>query len=174
MNHPRRSFVVRLLLDHAPDHNLIRMNLKTKKLSVTIPRRNLPKFDTTIEPKSCSASRITTATQNVFAVAQRDIEIARERGFSLNEIFTYDLLPTNPLFYGDFTTATHDKSKLFAELEKYLVSSAMTETRNISVDGLKAVTFIDSMSRIRQYTNLSHFNNFGAVVNSVVTAGIKS
>ena len=49
----------------------------------------------------------------------------------------------------------------------------MTETSNISVDGLKTVTFLDFMSKIRQYTNLSHFNNFGAVVNSVVTAGIK-
>ena len=81
MNHPRRSFVVRLLLDHAQDHNWIQMNLKTKKLSVTIPRCNPPKFDTTIEPKSCSASRITTATQKVLAAAQRDIEIARERVF---------------------------------------------------------------------------------------------
>ena len=44
-----------------------RFILKTKKLSVTIPRRNLPKFDTTIEPKSCSASRITTGTHKVFA-----------------------------------------------------------------------------------------------------------
>ena len=133
-----------------------------KKLSVTILRRNLPKFDTTIE--SCSASRIITGTHKVLAAAQRDIEIARERGLSLNEIFIYDLLPSNPLFYDDFTTTTHDKSKLVAELEKYLVSSAMTETSNIYVDGLKTVTFLDFMLKIRQYTNLSHFNNFGAVV----------
>ena len=49
----------------------------------------------------------------------------------------------------------------------------MTRTSNISVDGLKTVTFLDFISKIRQYTNLSHFISFGAVVNSVVTAGIK-
>ena len=82
-----------------------RFILKTKKLAVTIPRRNLPRFDTITETKS-SASRITTL--KVLAAAQRDLEIARDRGISLDEIFTYDFLLISPLFNGDFTSATSD------------------------------------------------------------------
>ena len=78
-----------------------RFILKTKKLAVTIPRRNLPRFDTITETKS-SASRITTP--KVTAAAQRDLEIARDRGISLDEIFTYDFLLISPLFNGDFTS----------------------------------------------------------------------
>ena len=59
------------------------------KLAVTIPKRNLPKFDTVVEIKP------STATPKMLAAAQRDIEIARERGMTLKEVFTQDYLPTS-------------------------------------------------------------------------------
>jgi len=77
-----------------------RFLLKTKKLAVTIPKRNLPKFDTVADPKCNAASYITTS--KALAAAQRDIEIVRERGMPLDEIFSHNLLPTQPTLLGRF------------------------------------------------------------------------
>ena len=97
------------------DYRQERFVLKTKKLAVTIPKRNLPKFDTVMSRKSSVTAPSTTP--KVLASAQRDIEVARERGMTLEDIITtYDHLPTNLLFYGDFTSATPDKNKLLVQI----------------------------------------------------------
>ena len=108
------------------------MNLKTKKLSITIPRRNLPKFDTTIEPSRAQHLESLPLHKKFLLRHNVTLKLPKNVFFLLNEIFTYDHLFTNPLFSGAFTTATHDKSKLVAELEKYLISSAMTETNEMN------------------------------------------
>jgi len=55
------------------------------------------------------------------AAAQRYIEIARESGMIIEEVFTHDHFPTSPLSDGDFTSATPDKTKRMAQLEMYLI-----------------------------------------------------
>ncbi|MES9880567.1 MAG: hypothetical protein ABW185_06755 [Sedimenticola sp.] len=145
-----------------------RFILKTKKLAVTIPKRNLPKFDSVMDSKTSTTA--CTTTPKVLAAAQRDIEIARERGMTLEEVFTHDHLPTSPLFDGDFTSATPDKSKLMNVLEAYITDDV--GDGDMSHDDLKTVTLIDFMSKVRQYPNLSQFGNFGGVVKKVISAGL--
>jgi len=58
-----------------------------------------------------------TTTPNVFAAVQRDIEIARERGINIEDVFSHDHLLNSHLFHGDFTSATPDQIKLEAQLE---------------------------------------------------------
>jgi len=102
--------------------------------------------------------------------AQRYIEIARERGITLKEVFTHDHLPTSPLFEGDFTSATHDKRKLMIQLHAYLADDVGTKIAELAHDGFKTITLLDFISIVRQYPNLSHFINFGGVVNKVLSA----
>ena len=104
------------------------------------------------------------------AAAQQDIEIARERGMTLKEVFTHDHLPTSPLFEGHVTSATHDKRKLMIQLQTYLTDDVGTRIAEFAHDGFKTITLLDFMSNVRQYPNLSHFTNFGGVVNKVLSA----
>ena len=61
--------------------------LKKKKLAVTICKLNVPKFDTVVDTKTNTA--FYTTTLKVLATAQRDFEIARKRGMTLEEVFTH-------------------------------------------------------------------------------------
>ena len=89
------------------------------KLAVTVHRRNLPNCDTVVDGKPNTASYITTP--KVLAAAQRDIEIARERELTLEEVWSHDHHLTSHLFDGDFTSVTPDKIKLVGQLEVYLI-----------------------------------------------------
>ncbi|MES9879864.1 MAG: hypothetical protein ABW185_03185 [Sedimenticola sp.] len=102
-------------------------------LAVTIPKRNLPKFDTVIYNKPSRTS--CTTTSKVLTAAQRVLEIARERGMTLEEVFMHDHLHTSPLFDGDFSFATPDKSKLMSLLETYITYDV--EVGDIPHDELK-------------------------------------
>ena len=62
-----------------------------------------------------------TTTPKLLGSAERDIEIARERWISLEEVLSHDHLLTSLLFDGDFTFVTPDKFKLVAQLEAYLI-----------------------------------------------------
>ena len=62
-----------------------------------------------------------TTTPKVLAAAQRDTEIARERGVTAEEVLSHDPLLTSHLFDGDFTSATRDNIKLVAQLWAYLI-----------------------------------------------------
>ena len=50
---------------------------------------------------------------------QRNVDVARERGISLAQVMEHDLLTTNILFDGDYTSKPDDKSVLVQELEKH-------------------------------------------------------
>jgi len=101
----------------------------------------------------------------VLAAAQRYIGIVRERGITLEEVFSYDHLPTSHLVDGDFTSATPDNSKRVAQLEAYLIDQFVVGIgeRSSIDDGLKTVTLLDVMPMVRQYINLSCFDQFGRV-----------
>ena len=58
-----------------------RFVLKANKLAVTIHKRNRSQSDTGVDTKPNTASY--TTTPKVLAAAPRDIEIARERGMTL-------------------------------------------------------------------------------------------
>ena len=75
---------------------------KIKKLSCTIPKRDLPQIDYRVQ------SELTTTTTSIspkmIAAAHRDIEIVRQRGMALDVIYGHDILPISTIFEGDLTS----------------------------------------------------------------------
>ncbi len=135
---------------------------KNTKLSATISKRNLPRLDY----KSSAETPVTTAvvSQKTLAAAQRDIDIVKERGMSLESIYSHDILPTSIIFEGDLASKP-EKSKLIAEMEKHL------EHDDMVFPGGEAVVVLDFMSKIRSFPNLSSFGTFANAIRCVLFAG---
>ena len=75
------------------------------------------------------------------------IEIAKQRGYSMAKILTYDILPQLPLFQGDYP-AEPDKSVLASEVEDMIPlfeKSAWEKNSTLSTH-----VILDSMSSVRQ------------------------
>jgi hypothetical protein len=77
---------------------------KSKKLSVTISKVNLPAFDSQGTTKKTSTEATKAVSTKDIASAQREAEIATLRGLSPEELYSHDLLQSSPLFFGEFTT----------------------------------------------------------------------
>ena len=78
---------------------------------------------------------------------QRNVDVARGRGISLAQVMKHDLLSTNILFDGDYTSKPDDKSVLVRELEKHF------ESRELNFENksdLQTVLLVDFMSMIRR------------------------
>ncbi len=90
-------------------------------------------------------SKSTVSTKDI-ASAQRDTEIAQNRGMSLPEIFAHDLLHHSPLFDGGFPTKPQ-KSNLILELETHLEQVDYRFQRSLS---MKTTIIVDFMSQVRQ------------------------
>ena len=56
---------------------------------------------------------------------QRNIDVARGRSISLAQVMKHDLLSTNILFDGDYTSKLDDKSVFVQELEKHFESQEL-------------------------------------------------
>lgn len=135
---------------------------KTKKLSATISKRNLPKMD--FKPSPTISTTLNTVSSKMIAAAQREIEIIKERGMSFKTIYSYDILPISPIFEGDLPSKP-DKSTLISDLEKNLATADM----NFSGGNLSVV--VDFMSKIRSFPNLSSFETFDRAINCALAAG---
>ena len=88
---------------------------KSRKISHTINRRNMPRMD--LKEKKPSLVAPVEVTPKMIAAAHRDIDIAKERGMSAAEIYRHDLLPTSSIFDGKMPKKP-SKSHLVAELKK--------------------------------------------------------
>jgi hypothetical protein len=135
---------------------------KKKKLSATISKRNLPQMN--YKPSSENKVPGPTISQNMLASAQRDIDIVRERGMSLELIYSHDFVPNSIIFEGDLASKP-DKSKLIIEIEKHL------EPQDTKFTQGNATVIVDFMSKIRSYPNLSSFGTFSNAINAVLSAG---
>lgn len=62
---------------------------KSKSLSDTISKEKLPDFVTTTEGKSSSSTSSSITKEN--KVAQRNIDLAKERNYDLKRLFSYEL-----------------------------------------------------------------------------------
>ena len=93
----------------------------------------------------------------MLAAARRDIEIARGRGKTLEEVFMHDPLPTSHLSDGDFTTATPDKIKLVAQFEAYLIDDV-----GVGIEQRSYIVFDDT--RYNHWRPISRWveNNYAA------------
>ena len=134
---------------------------KKSKLSATISKRNLPRLDS----KSSSETSVFTmdTSQKTLAAAQHDIDIVKERGMSLESVFSHDILPTSIIFEDDLASKPH-KSDLIKEIEKHLVDEDKVFPYG------DAAVIVDFMSRIHMSPNLLSFKTFGNVIRWVFSA----
>ncbi len=136
---------------------------KQKKLSVTISKVKLPTFNSKCEATSAPHMKAVVTSKDI-AMAERDIEVAVMRGMSQDEIYSHDLLNASSLFTGDITTKP-DKSQLVAEVEQNLDKDDYNFNKE---SPLVTHVLVDFMSKIRQFTNLQLFQNFGDAINCVL------
>ncbi len=139
--------------------------VRSKKLSVTISKVNLPAFDSQCTTKTNTVPTRTAVSAQDIASAQREAEIATLRGMSPEELYSHDLLQSSQLFVGDITTKP-DKAKLVTELETNLTSNEYQFTK----DSPQAThVLLDFMSKIRQFPNLRSLStHFGGVIQEVL------
>ena len=130
---------------------------QSKKLAYTITKRYLPRMD--YNPGSPALTASVSITSKMIASAHRDVDIAKERGMSLPDIYSHDLLPVSPIFEGDLPTKP-DKSSFIKELERSLNLS----TGDMRCPEGNMAIMIDFMSRIRSCPNLAVFRTFGGAV----------
>ena len=116
---------------------------KSKKLSDTITKVNLPKFDGKDQKQKKESKPVLKKVGD----AQKQIDIARARGISMKEILSFDHLTSNLLFEEDLT-AKQNKSDLVKQLEKQLTASDTTFTAESK---LRTAIVVDFMSLIRRY-----------------------
>ena len=95
------------------------------------------------------------------AAAQRNMEIAKERGMPLNEILSHDLLISSPLFEGDLPTCV-DKSKLVHEIESELDLTQWSPHKKFSTN-----VIVDFMSKIRSM-HITDLGTLGEVVSTLI------
>ena len=78
---------------------------------------------------------------------QKNLDVARERGISLAQVMEHDLLSTNILFDGDYTSKPDDKSVLARELEKHFESQ---ELNFENMSDLQTVLLVNFMLMVWQ------------------------
>ena len=117
---------------------------RTKKISFLIERKSLPTMHPVKQSTDQSSAKSKAYKGKYTAAAQRDIDIAKERGMPLKDIYGFDLLPSSVIFEGDFPTKP-DKSALVSELQNMLTPEDMKYT------GGEASVILDFMSKIRSF-----------------------
>ena len=137
-----------------------RFILKQKKLSELISKVKLPSFDHQTLSQPVTVKLI---TKKELSQAHRDMEIAKERGESIKNILSYDLLPTNTLFAGDSPTKPV-KHTLIAQIEKNLSPEHFKFNEN---SPLQTTVVVDFMSQVRMI-KMSSLKTFGEVVSTVL------
>ena len=118
--------------------------MKSCCLSDPIKKINLEQFSPNEKEKVPRQSSDTCVRD--LSDLQRNVDIARGRGISLAQVMEHDLLSTNILFDGDYTSKP-DKSALVRELEKHF------ESRELNFENksdLQTVLLVDFMSMIRR------------------------
>ncbi|KAH3863596.1 hypothetical protein DPMN_026584 [Dreissena polymorpha] len=97
------------------------------------------------------------------ADAQRSMDIAKERGMSLKQILSHDLISSSPLFDGDLP-AHVDKSKLIGEIESRLDISKWSRESLLPTH-----VIVDFMSKMRQMP-LAQCSTLGGAINAVINS----
>ena len=160
---------------------------KSRKISYTINRRNMPRMDLKEKKKSIVAP--VEVTPKMLAAGHRDKDIAMARGMSAAEVYRHDLLDTSPIFDGKMPKKP-SKSDLVTELKKQakitkddtrkperpvsLIMDFMSNTRSRTLpqdcDTFEKLVHI-SLSAARQYdTTILHVVRDSYIENSIKTA----
>ncbi|KAH3698914.1 hypothetical protein DPMN_073859 [Dreissena polymorpha] len=97
------------------------------------------------------------------ADAQQSMDIAKERGMSLMQILSHDLISSSPLLDGDLP-AHVNKSKLIGEIESRLDISKWSRECLLPTH-----VIVDFMSKMRQMP-LAQFSTLGGAINPVINS----
>ena len=139
------------------------------KLSSTISKVSLLCFEH--QPASAKhqtqlVSKYDVSAKQIAGVIQM-VEVAKERDKALAQVLCYDLFDSSPYFYGDPTSlrcTKPDKEQLITELENNLNPSTFSFN---SASDMRTDVIIDSISKMRQYLDLTVFDNFGKAIKIV-------
>ena len=102
----------------------------------------------TYQPKQREAPKeVEEISPKDLALAQRNIEIAKQRGLTMAEVLSYDLLQQSPLFKGDYLTEP-TKAVLVSEVEEMIPSIEKSVWNRDSAYSTHVV--LDFMSKVRQ------------------------
>ena len=135
---------------------------KTHKMSATITKQTQPLL--TFQPKATEISKEQEKIKpKDIALAQKYIEICKQRGMKMEEILTYDLLPQSPLFEGDLP-AEPNKAMLVSEVEGMVDLSVWEKHSQLSTH-----IVVDFMSKVRQ-NNMSLFKTLGELCRSTISS----
>ena len=142
---------------------------KSQKLSSRLKTARLPSFASKpiVEKKEIALQSKTEISPKDISAAEKHMSLAKERGMSLNDILSYDLLPTCPLFEGDFP-ATAKKSQLLTEISP---SSRVFKSKWVKSSTEPSAVHVDFMSRARRQP-LEAFATVGELIDVVLKSSI--
>ena len=97
--------------------------------------------------------------------AQRNIDIAKERGQNMKQILSHDLLPITPLFDGDLPTDPK-KALLVSKIEADLQPADWKANNHLPTHAV-----IDVMAKLRQMP-FQEFSTIGTLLNGLIDLAI--
>ena len=139
---------------------------KTKRLSDTINRNNVKTF-ASAKGKKASAPKTKQKQDKELGVVQKQLAIARVRGYDAQEILTYDLFKTSYLFSDeDGLMKKPTKHDLVKELESNI--TAVDYIAPTHWTGVPIGYIVDVMAYVRKLKT-SSMNTFGELCNQLLS-----
>ena len=133
-------------------------------LSTPISRNKLKSFkDLGHAQKAKPVTKLDLSKSN--AAAQKNLDLARVRGYDMDELLKYDLIDSSYLFDNERLMKRPVKSMLIQEVEKYLSPEDYVSPSHWHQS--KTTFLVDVMACIRRLT-VKRLNTFGDLCNSLV------
>lgn len=133
---------------------------KSKRLSDVIHRSNIKTFANVGQKASVVSNTRQKLDKKEQGFAQKKLDIARERGYSTNEIFRYDLVKTSYLFDGNELMVKPQKHELVKVLESKLTEDDYILAKQWPTSPTGYI--IDVMANVRKTTAATTFGELFA------------
>ena len=142
-----------------------RFSTKEVRISATIHRTNLKTFASLHQPSKFSGKYQQKSAHREDAHLYRMLDVAKERGHSMEELLQYDICSASYLFDEDGLMTTTTKSSLVHELEKQLKTGDQTTPSTT----MKTGYIVDVMANIRKMKT-SNVRTFGEFCSNTLNA----
>ena len=137
---------------------------KTDSISSTISRYKLKTFKDLDRCKKSKAAIKIDLSKSV-ATAQKSVDLARVRGYDLEKLLKFDLIPSSYLFEKDQLMTKPVKRTLVQELEKELSADDYVSPTNWEV--CQSTFLVDVMANFRK-VDIKRLNMFGELCANLV------
>ena len=139
----------------------------TKRLSDTINRNNVKTFASAEGKKASAPKRKQKQDKKELGVAQKQLDIARVRGYDAQEVFTYDLVKTSYLFSDeDGLMKKPTKHELVKELESNITAGDYIAPTHWT--DMPTGYIVDVMAYVRKLKT-SSMNTFGELCKQLLS-----